>query len=209
MKSSERIARGLYLLTPDEADTSRLLARVDAALAGGPTWLQYRNKAANAALRREQAAALLPLCRARGVPLIVNDDWALAPDLGAAGAHLGASDGELRRARAVLGATAILGASCYDDPARARAAADEGASYIAFGAFFPSPTKPGARAAPLSLLREHAGGPLPVVAIGGITPDNAPAVVAAGADLVAAITGVFDAADPAAAVRAYGRAFAP
>ena len=92
---------------------------------------------------------------------------------------------------------------------RARAAADEGASYIAFGAFFPSPTKPGARAAPLSLLREHAGGPLPVVAIGGITPDNAPAVVAAGADLVAAITGVFDAADPAAAVRAYGRAFAP
>ena len=202
MKSSERIARGLYLLTPDEADTSRLLARVDAALAGGPTWLQYRNKAANAALRREQAAALLPLCRARGVPLIVNDDWALAADLGA-------SDGELRRARAVLGATAILGASCYDDPARARAAADEGASYIAFGAFFPSPTKPGARAAPLSLLREHAGGPLPVVAIGGITPDNAPAVVAAGADLVAAITGVFDAADPAAAVRAYGRAFAP
>ena len=209
MKPDDRPARGLYLLTPDDADTPRLVARVAAALAGGPTWLQYRNKSASPALRREQVAALLPLCRAHGVPLIVNDDWALAVELGADGAHLGAGDGELARARAALATGAILGASCYDDARRAAAAARGGASYIAFGAFFPSRTKPGATAAPLALLREHRAGALPVVAIGGITPDNARTVVAAGADLVAVITGVFDAADPAAAVRAYRRAFEP
>ena len=209
MKPADRPPRGLYLITPDEADTARLLARTAAALAGGPTWLQYRNKAASPALRREQATALLPLCRAHGVPLIVNDDWALAAEIGADGAHLGATDGELARARARLGAGRILGASCYDDPALATAAARAGADYVAFGAFFPSSTKPGARRAPLALLHDRPAGALPVVAIGGITPDNARIVVAAGADLVAAIAGVFDTPDPAEAARAYRRAFAP
>jgi thiamine-phosphate pyrophosphorylase len=207
MNPIARRPRGLYLLTPDDDDTARLVARTAAALAGGPTWLQYRNKTAEQALRREQVAALLPLCRAHGVPLIVNDDWSLAAELGADGAHLGRDDGALAPARAALGPGAILGASCYDEPARAVAAIRAGASYVAFGAFFPSPTKPGARAAPLSLLHDHAGGDVPVVAIGGITPDNAPIVIAAGTDLVAAVSGVFAAADPAAAVRAYRRAF--
>lgn len=195
--------RGLYAITPDQADTGRLLARTATVLAAGATWLQYRNKDADPGLRREQALALLPLCRAHAVPLIVNDDWRLAAQIGADGAHLGEDDGELAAARAALGPDAILGASCYDELALARAAAAQGASYIAFGAFFPSPTKPNARRAAPELLREAAALGLPRVAIGGITPDNARSLVHAGADLLAVISGVFDAPDPAAAVRAY------
>jgi len=200
-------ARGLYLITPDDGDTARLLARARAVI-GQAALLQYRNKAASDALRREQAMALLPLCREAGVPLVVNDDWRLAAGIGADGAHLGEDDGALREARAALGEAAILGASCYDDIARAGAAAAAGASYLAFGAFFPSPTKPGARRANLQLLAESARFGLPRVAIGGITPDNAQQLVAAGADLVAVISGVFDAPDPLAAARAYRACFA-
>lgn len=192
--------RGLYLVTPDEPDTARLLRRLRPVLAQARL-LQYRNKPADAALRRGQVAALLPLCRDAGVPLIVNDDWRLAGELGADGAHLGELDGELNVARAALGAHAILGASCYDDLARAGIAAAAGASYLAFGAFFPSPTKPGAQRASLQLLRDAARYGLPRVAIGGIAPDNAGTLVAAGADLVAVISGVFDAPDPVAAAR--------
>lgn len=198
--------RGLYLLTPDETDTARLLARVAPVLPHA-TWLQYRNKRADAALRRAQVLALLPLCRATGVPLIVNDDWRLAADEGADGAHLGQDDGELGEARAALGPDAILGASCYADIARAQRAGAAGASYVAFGAFFPSPTKPGAPVAGKALLRDPTLPPVPRVAIGGITPDNARQLVAAGADLVAVISGVFDARHPAAAARAYRAAF--
>ena len=201
--------RGVYLVTPDEADTARLRDRLAPVLAAGPALLQYRNKTANAALRREQAAMLLPLCRAAGVPLVVNDDWRLAAELGADGAHLGEQDGELALARAALGPTALLGASCYDDLGRARRAAAAGASYVAFGAFFPSGTKPLARRADPSLLADSAVFGLPRVAIGGITPDNARSLVAAGADLVAVIGGVFDAPDPAAAVRALRACFEP
>ncbi len=197
----------MYLITPDEADTARLLERVGRALAAGPTWLQYRNKPAGAALRHEQAAALMPLCRRHGVPLIVNDDWALAAAIGADGVHLGETDGDVARARAALGPAAIVGASCYDELERAAAAARAGASYLAFGAFFPSGTKPGARRAGLALLPASEPFGLPRVAIGGITPDNARIVVAAGAELVAVIAGVFDHADPAAAVREYLRCF--
>ena len=199
--------RGLYLVTPDDGDTARLLARVGAVI-GQAALLQYRNKAAGPALRREQAGALLPLCRAAGVPLLVNDDWPLAAGIGADGAHLGEDDGALRDARRALGDDAIIGASCYDDIARAQAAAAAGASYLAFGAFFPSPTKPGARRADPRLLAESARFGLPRVAIGGITPDNARQLVAAGADLVAVISGVFDAPDPVAAARAYRACFA-
>ena len=183
--------QGLYLITPDEPDTARLLERVRAVLAGAAL-LQYRNKPAAAALRREQAAALLPLCRAAGVPLVVNDDWRLAAEIGADGAHLGKGDGAIVAARKGMGAAAILGASCYDDLARARSAAASGASYVAFGAFFPSPTKPDARRAPPDLLRAAAPLGLPRVAIGGITADNAGQVVAAGADAIAVIGGLFD-----------------
>lgn len=200
-------ARGLYAITPDERDTARLLARVRAVVDAGACWLQYRNKTADDRLRREQASALLPLCRAAGVPLIVNDDWRLAAAIGADGAHLGEDDGEIGEARAALGSDALLGASCYDSLERARDAVTRGANYVAFGAFFPSPTKPHARRACPTLLQASAALGMPRVAIGGITPDNGRALVAAGADLLAVISGVFDAPDPAAAARAYRRCF--
>lgn len=205
--NSGRPRRGLYAITPDEADTQRLLARTETVLRAGVALLQYRNKAANEDLRAEQALALHPLCRRFEVPLIINDDWALAAAIGAAGAHLGEDDGQLALARHELGAGAILGASCYDSLGLARQAVFAGASYVAFGAFFPSPTKPNARRASPDLLREAAALGVPRVAIGGLTPDNARPLVEAGADLVAVISGVFDAPDPAAAVRAYASCF--
>ena len=196
-------SRGLYAITPDEPDTNRLLARVETVLRAGASWLQYRNKAASEDLRAEQALALQSLCSRFKVPLIINDDWALAAAVGAAGAHLGEDDGELALARHELGAGAILGASCYNDLKLARQAAFAGATYIAFGAFFASPTKPNARQASPDLLREAAALGLPRVAIGGITPDNARPLLEAGADLIAVISGVFEAPDPTAATRAY------
>ncbi|NYF20650.1 thiamine-phosphate pyrophosphorylase [Xanthomonas sp. JAI131] len=199
--------RGVYLITPDEADGARLLARVAPLLGHGPTWLQYRNKRADAAQRLAQATALQALCAQAGVPLIVNDDVALAQAVGAAGVHLGEDDGDLAAARAALGAEALIGASCYDDLALARAAAAAGASYVAFGAFFPTRSKVTTRRADPGLLRDAAALGLPRVAIGGVRPDNGRALVAAGADLLAVISGVFDAKDPPAALAAYRACF--
>jgi thiamine-phosphate pyrophosphorylase len=201
-----RSFRGLYLITPDEPDTACLLARV-APLLRHAACLQYRNKQAAPGLRREQAEALLALCRPAGVPLIVNDDAALAARIGADGAHLGAEDGRLPEARALLGPHALLGATCHDDPARARAAVAAGADHVAFGAFHPSPSKPHARLATPRTLFDSAALGVPRVAIGGITPDNARPLIAAGADLVAVISGVFDAPDPLAAACAYAACF--
>ena len=198
--------RGLYLITPDEPDTARLVDRV-APLVGLAACLQYRNKTADAALRDRQASALASVCRAAGVPLIVNDDPALAAEVGAEGVHLGEFDADFASARAVLGDAAIIGVSCYDDLERARRAVASGADYVAFGAFHPSTTKPGARRASPELLRAARGLPVPRVAIGGITPDNARPLVEAGADLVAVISGVFDAPDPLAAARGYRACF--
>lgn len=195
------LSRGLYLVTPDEPDSARLQAMV-APLLGAAACLQYRNKAANARLRLLQARALHALCTARGVPLIVNDDVELAAAIGADGVHLGQDDADTRQARARLGMDAIIGVSCYDNFARAQDAATAGADYLAFGAFFTSPTKPNARRATPELLQRAAALGLPRVAIGGITPENAPSLVAAGADLIAVISGVFDAPDPVAAARA-------
>jgi thiamine-phosphate pyrophosphorylase len=197
-----RLQRGLYLITPDERDAGRLLARV-APLLPFAACLQLRCKTMARASLREAAAGLRVACTAAGIPLIVNDDIQLAADCGADGVHLGEGDGAIDTARARLGARAIIGASCYDSPARARAAVEAGADYVAFGAFFPSPTKPGARRAAPGLLRDSASLGVPRVAIGGISPDNARSLVAAGADLVAVISGVFDAPDPVAAARAY------
>jgi thiamine-phosphate pyrophosphorylase len=198
--------RGLYLLTPDEPDTGRLLARVGAVI-GDAVLLQYRNKSADFDSRREQALALRALCVEAAVPLIVNDDVALARAVGADGVHLGEHDDDLDRARALLGHDAIIGVSCYDDIERARDAAKRGADYVAFGAFQPSSTKPGARRATPALLRQAAALRLPRVAIGGIRPEHAPELVRAGADLLAVIAGVFDAPDPAAAARMYRASF--
>ena len=201
------VASGLYLVTPDEPDCDRLLARTRPLLAYAAC-LQYRNKRADDSERRRQADGLRALCSDAGVPLIVNDDAALAAAVGADGVHLGEHDGAIATARALLGNDAIIGVSCYDDAPRATAAAAQGADYVAFGAFFPSSTKPGARQASMELLRRSRALELPRVAIGGITPDNAPLLIAAGADLVAVISGVFDAPDPVAAARAYAACFA-
>ncbi len=198
--------RGVYAITPDDPDTARLLARVAPVLAERPALLQYRNKAAGPALREAQARALLQACRAAGVPLVVNDDLALALAIGAEGCHLGGTDGDLALARHRAPGL-LLGASCYDDPARARAAAAAGADYVAFGAFFPSATKPHARRASPALLAEVADLGLPRVAIGGLNADNAGALVEAGADLLAVVGGIFDAPDPAAATRALAALF--
>lgn len=199
--------RGLYLLTPDESDTGRLLARTRPLLGAGIAMLQYRNKSADAALRMDQAQALAEACRESRIPFIVNDDWKLALAVDADGTHLGEDDGELREARAALGPWRLLGASCYGRLDLAERAATAGADYLAFGAFFPSGTKPGARRADPGLLREAAKFGLPRVAIGGITPDNADSLIHAGADLVAVIGAVFDAADPVAVVRAFNQRF--
>ena len=199
--------RGLYLLTPDETDTAKLLERTQSALSAGVKWLQYRNKRADAALRREQATALLRLCRQSDVPLIINDDVELAASLKADGVHLGETDGGIAAARTTLGPNAIIGASCYDSLARAQAAHAQGASYLAFGAFFPSPTKPNARRATLELLAAAQPFGLPLVAIGGITPDNGRLLTAAGANLLAVVSSVYADADPAQAVRAFHACF--
>jgi thiamine-phosphate pyrophosphorylase len=204
--TAARLQRGLYLITPDDCDTARLLLRVQPLLAH-VACLQYRNKAATPALRREQATALLSLCRAAGVPMVINDDAELAAAIAADGVHLGEHDGAIPLTRARLGADAIIGVSCYDELARAEHAAAEGASYVAFGTFHPSPTKPHARRASPRLLQEAARLGLPRVAIGGITPDNARPLIAAGADLVAVISGVFDAPDPLQAARQYQACF--
>jgi len=185
--------RGLYAVTPECSDTPVLLRDVANILKGGCRWLQYRDKTARAALRRERAEALQALCRAHGAALLINDDVALAQAVGAAGVHLGRDDGELSAARALLGPGRIIGASCYADLAAAQQAVAQGADYVAFGAVFASPTKPEAVQAPLSLLGQARRLGRPVCAIGGITLDNAPEIIAAGADLLAVISDLFTA----------------
>ena len=193
--------RGLYAIS--DGPRPDLLAAVKAALRGGAALLQYRDKTADSARRAFEARALRELCARFEVPFIVNDDVELALAVGADGVHLGEDDGEIAAARARLGAGAIIGASCYDSLARARQLAAAGADYLAFGAYFASPTKPNARRATPDLLREAKPLGLPLVAIGGITPDNAPPLVEAGADFLAVISGVFAQADPEAAARRY------
>ena len=205
---SEARLRGLYAVTPELADTRALLAKVEAAIAGGAALVQYRAKTLAAALRREQAAGLMALCRARGAALIVNDDIELACAVQAHGVHLGRDDGDVRAARARMPG-AILGISCYADPARAQAAAALGADYVGIGSVFASPTKPhAARAALACLAVARRLGGLPVAAIGGITAANAGQAVAAGADMIAVISALFDAPDIAAAARALSQPFA-
>ncbi|CAE6812416.1 Thiamine-phosphate synthase [Xanthomonas arboricola] len=200
-------ARGVYLITPDEPDTARLIART-LPLLPAVTWLQYRNKQATAALRLEQASALREACAAHDVPLIINDDAQLARQVGAQGVHLGEDDGEAAAARALLGEQAIIGVSCYDEIARARAAVAAGANYVAFGAFFPTTTKVTTRRATPALLQQAAALGVPRVAIGGIAAAQVPELVAAGAELIAVVSGVYAAPDPLAAVQAYRAGFA-
>jgi thiamine-phosphate pyrophosphorylase len=207
--------RGVYAITPEHLvrNPQRLLPAVGAALSGGIALLQYRDKWNTPPQREALARELLALCRSQGVPLIINDDAALAARIGADGVHLGASDGGLRAARALLGPQAVIGATCGNSLKRAQAAVLDGADYVAFGRFFASRSKPDAPPADLDTLRAaRAALPVPVCAIGGVTPLNAPALIGAGADLIAAIGGVFGHVDDAAhdvetAARAYNRCF--
>jgi len=203
--------RGLCAVTLDDLLLPRLSALVKAALDGGAPFVQYRNKIAPRPLRRAQAAEMLRICRAAGARLIINDDVWLAVEIGADGAHLGRGDapgGSLLAAREALGPKRILGVSCYNDLALGEEAVNAGADYLAFGSMFPSRTKPGAVRASLELLgeaRRRFG--LPVAAIGGITLDNAPQLIDAGADMLAVVSDLFDAMDIKTRAEAYGQLF--
>jgi thiamine-phosphate pyrophosphorylase len=200
--------RGLYAITPELADTGTLLRSVAQALEGGIAMLQYRRKDRQ---HIDEARTLARMCRDCAVPFVVNDDVALALDCGADGVHLGRDDGGLAAARLKLDdrlGGKLLGASCYDSLTAARAAVAAGADYVAFGSVFPSSTKPAAVHAPLGLFGEARSLGVPLVAIGGITLQNAPQLLAAGADCLAVISDLFEAPDIAEKARAYGKLFA-
>lgn len=204
--------RGLYAITPDIADTARLVAKAQAALQGGVQLLQYRNKQAGRALAQAQATALRAATRKASARLIINDDVDLALSVHADGVHLGIDD-DAGRDFATLRRQAgnpqfIIGVSCYDELPRAIEAEGAGADYVAFGSFYSSMTKPGARRSDISVLnaaRQQVS--IPLVAIGGITLDNAPRLLAAGADALAVITAVFEAPDITATVQAFNQLF--
>jgi thiamine-phosphate pyrophosphorylase len=183
---------------------------VAAALRGGARLVQYRDKSDDNARRLDEATALAALCREQGALLLINDDVELAAASGAHGVHLGKDDVEIATARRRLPGDGLIGISCYNQLERARQAADQGADYVAFGSFFPSPTKPHAARAELDLLRcARLELSLPVVAIGGISPENGAALVRAGADMLAVISAVFAAPDITAAARAFAPCFSP
>lgn len=191
--------RGLYAITPERVS----LEAVRRALDGGIALLQYRAKPPS----REEAARVVALGREYGVPVIVNDDAGLALAVGADGVHVGREDASIAEARKVMGKR-IVGVSCYDQPDLARAAVAAGADYVAFGSVFASPTKPNSVRASLALFAQARSLGVPLAAIGGITLENAPQLVAAGADLLAVISDLFDAPDITARARGYARLFA-
>lgn len=198
--------RGLYAITDSQLLAGRFLSHVEAALEGGVCLLQYRDKSDDAARRLREAEGLMQLCERYGTQLIINDDAELAARLGV-GVHLGQTDVPLTPARALLGRQAIIGSTCHASLELAAQAASEGASYVAFGRFFNSVTKPGAPAANIELLEQaRAQVKLPIAVIGGITLDNAAPLVAHGADLLAVIHGLFG-ADSAQEVTRRARAF--
>ncbi|ELX12611.1 thiamine-phosphate pyrophosphorylase ThiE [Janthinobacterium sp. HH01] len=206
--------QGLYLVTPNWDDTGRLLDLSEQALAAGRgarpgiALLQYRHKEAGPALRLEQAGALLALCRRYGVPFIVNDYVELCEQIGADGVHVGGTDAEVAQVRAQLGPDKIIGASCYGDLPRALDAQAAGASYVAFGGFYPSRVKKYAVTTKMEILDQaRAAIHVPTVVIGGMTPENAAPLAARGASMVAAISSVYQADDVAAAVAAFTRLY--
>lgn len=203
------LADGLYAITDDSScGQAELVQRVGQAIRGGARLIQYREKQARGTERHARAAALLALCRQHNVALIINDDVELAGAIEAHGVHLGAGDTAIAAARQRLGAHVIIGASCYNRLDRAHAAVADGADYVAFGRFFASLSKPQAvPARPDLLTRARHELPVPVAAIGGITPANGAALIAAGANLLAVIHGVFGQPDIQAAAQAYAGLF--
>lgn len=195
---------GLYAITDSILlPSAHLRDAVARAIAGGARVIQYRDKSGDAVKRHHEAEQLRTLCADSGTCFIVNDDVTLARDVHADGVHIGRDDGAIQAAREQLGENAIIGVSCYNQLENAQAAVAAGADYIAFGRFFPSRTKPNAVTADIALLQQAQQLPCPVVAIGGISPDNGNALVAAGADMLAVIHGVFGQADIRAAAQRY------
>lgn len=200
--------KGLYLVTPDWDDTDRLLAASEQAIEGGATLLQYRHKTASEALRREQAQALLTLCRTMKVPLIINDHVDLCEAIDADGIHVGGTDASVANVRARVGADKIIGASCYGDLQLARDAKAAGASYVAFGGFYPSRVKKYAVTTPPDIVsRAIRELDMPLCVIGGMTAENSKPLVALGAPMVAAISSVYSAEDPRSAAREFAELF--
>lgn len=183
---------GLYAITDPQHSGAQLVQAVEQAILGGACLIQYRSKNADANIRQAEATQLLAVCHKHQVPLLINDDVALAAHIGAAGVHLGRDDMPLREARGILGPDAIIGVSCYNQWHLAKQHAHQ-ADYIAFGRYYPSTTKPQAEPAPLTLLQQAQQLPCPIVAIGGINASNGKALIAAGADMLAVIDGLFKA----------------
>lgn len=204
--------RGLYAITDNKLiKAERFIDFIDTlekAIIGGAKIIQYRDKSSNQKQRIEQAQALLRLCQKYQIPLIINDDITLAQQVGADGVHIGKDDAKLSTARAQLGDKAIIGVSCYNQLPLAQQAVSAGANYVAFGRFFKSRTKPQAVSCSLDVLREARRTlSCPIVAIGGITPDNGTELVAAGADCLAVIEGLFGQTDVSAAAQRYTQLF--
>ncbi|GAB3548039.1 thiamine phosphate synthase [Noviherbaspirillum agri] len=200
--------RGLYLVTPDWDDTQKMLDVTEAGLRGGAALVQYRHKTADAQLRKEQAAALQALCRRYGRPFIVNDFIDLCLELDADGIHVGGTDTAVAEVRAAVGSDKIVGSSCYGSMDLARSAWQAGASYVAFGGFYPSRVKKYEVTTPPAIVAQAKTEiPLPNVVIGGMTHENSAPLVAQGADMVAAISSVYMADDPEAAARAFAALF--
>lgn len=199
-----RKLKGLYAITRESrGNTARLVEEVGAALQGGLRILQYRNKSGNQMLRGQEAGELRKLCSEYSALLIINDDPELAANTGADGVHLGKYDSSVDKARAQLGADIIIGISCYNQLSFAKNAEQQGADYVAFGSFFPSPTKPAAVTAEIPLLEAWNNYPTPACAIGGITLKRAPALIAAGADMLAIISDLWEADDIQKHARSY------
>jgi len=196
---------GLYAIT--NGPRPDLLDVVAQALAGGVQLLQYLDEEPGDARRHAEATAIAQLCRQHSVPLLIHEDVALAQAVGADGVHLAHSIGAIHAARQSLGPAAIIGVACRDSLADARSAVQAGASYVSFGAMYPSPTKPQATIAPVALLRQSAALGVARVAIGGITPDNAGLLIEAGADYVASISSLFAAPDVRDAAQRFARLF--
>ena len=200
--------KGLYLVTPDWDDTQQLLAASEAGLRGGAALLQYRHKTASPQLRKEQATQLLTLCRQYGTPFIVNDFVELCLELDADGIHIGGTDASVAQVREAVGPGKIVGASCYGSMTLAHGAWRAGASYVAFGGFYPSRVKKYEVTTPPAIVAQSRQEiPLPNVVIGGMTQQNAVPLIAQGADMVAAISSVYMTPDPEAAARAFVRLF--
>jgi len=197
--------RGLYAIADTSyLDDAKFLPAVKEALRAGAAVIQYRDKTKDAASRERQARQVRELCSEFRATFVINDDAELARAVGADGLHLGREDASIDAVRRILPPGAIVGVSCYDDLGRAETLVAAGADYVAFGSFYPSRTKPKAVRATPELLRDaRARLPVPLVAIGGITPENGAVLIAAGADALAVISGVFAATDIEAAARRY------